>query len=564
MKRVFALILAVGLLAISSAAFAQRDTLNLITFLDTGNFNPLFSANSLIQRLTWDSLFRVDGDTGLATSGLGLTSWDVSEDGTVYTFYIDEAATWSDGVPLTSADIQYTLDAMTSPEVETWMASFFPPDLFTGFEVVDDKTFTVTITDLNCNLINSLFWFVPLPAHIYGPDPAGVNEHPANAGGAGFVSSGPYTVVEYQADEYVRLAANPYYRGGVPQIPNIIMRFEGDATVSNLMLETGEIDFMRMTAAQFDQLADPEQFVYYPVPNQFATSLMLNPMDPANPSAAYDEDGNVLEQAVHPVLGDVRVRQAIALGYDKSLILQSIREEGAGELMTWMFHPLLTGWANNPELSPTPFDPEAAAALLDEAGWTDADGNGVRECNGCETTEDGTPLAFTISYAPIYAEYANYAVIVQDQLGQLGFEVSINQLEYNALSTEYMRPQAFDAIVLSFGGFPADPSSLANSFLLSTNDIPGLGSNYISVVDEEIDALLAEGLSVPSCSIEERAPIYHRIQEIGLENMYFGDWGFITNDYLVVSRNIEGFVPTPLGGEGSEYNFIQQWTFAGN
>jgi peptide/nickel transport system substrate-binding protein len=333
--------------------------------------------------------------------------------------------------------------------------------------------------------------------------------------------------------------------------------------VTNLSLESGELDFLRMTAAQFDQLSDPDQFNYYQVPNQFATSLMLNHTDPANPMPAYDEEGNLNEQPPHPVLGDVRVRKAIAMGYDKAAILTSIRDEGAGALMTWFYHAELTPWAGDPSLSPTPFDPEGAKALLDEAGWTDEDGDGVRECHGCETAEEGTPLAFEITYSPIYAEYQNVVLVAQDQLGDIGFNVTSQQVEYNTLSTEYMNPEAFDAVVLSFGGFPPDPDTLATWFLKSSGDVPGTtNSNITSVVDLEVDDLLDEARSVPSCTIEDRAPIYQEIQRRGLENMYFGDWAFTTYDYLVVSKRVEGFVNTPLGGEGSEYNFVQDWTLA--
>lgn len=553
-------IFAVTFLAALGVMAQDVGTINLVTFLDTGNFNPLFSANSLIQRLSWDALYRVDGQTGLPTSGLGLTSWELSDDGRVYTFTIRDDAHWSDGEPITTADIQFTLDAITSDEVQSWLNTYLPQEVFTTFEVVDDKTFTITLDSPNCTFLNPLFWFVPLPAHVYGPDVTGVNDHPNNT--AGGVSSGPYVITEYSPDEYVRLEANPYYWGGEPQVKNILMRFEGDPAVTNLMLESGDIDFLRMTAAQFDQLTNPDQFDYYTVPNQFATALLLNSADPNNPMSAYDEDGNLNEQPPHPVLGDVRVRQAIALGYDKNAVLQSIREEGAGELMTWMFHPVLSPWANNPELAPMTYDPEAAAALLDEAGWIDQDGDGVRECHDCLTAEEGTKLAFNITFAPIYAEYENVALVAQDQLGALGFEVSVNKVEYNTLSVEYMDPQKFDAIVLSFGGFPPDPDALASMFLASTNDQPNVANNYTSVVNPEIDELLTAARSVPSCSVEERAPYYHQIQAIGLENMYVADWAFITYDYLVVNKRIEGFDVMPLGGEASEYNSIQNWTIA--
>lgn len=561
MKRCLLLLVLLAL-AFGTAVQAQDSTgtINLVTFLDTGNFNPLFSANSLIQRLAWDALYRVDGETGQATSGLGMTSWETSDDGLVYTFTIGDDAYWSDGEPITTTDIKYTLDAVASPDVQSWMYSYLPPEMFTNLEVIDDKVFKVTLDSVNCNFINKLFWFVPLPEHIYGPELTGVNDHPNNT--AGGVSSGPYTIVEYKADEYVRFEANPHYRGGEPKVKNVNMRFQGDPAVTNLMLEGGELDFLRMTASQFDQLSDPSQFDVTLVPNQFGTALMLNQADPNDPQPAYDEDGSLVEQPPHPILGDVRVRKAIMMGYDKNAILQSIRDEDAGELMTWFFHPQLTEWANDPALTPTAFDQNAAAALLDEAGFTDEDGDGIRECHGCLYADEGTPLAFTITYAPIYSEYQNVVLVAQDQLGKIGFDVTVNQVEYNTLAVDFMQPQKFDAVVLSFGGFPPDPDTLASSFLLSTNDVPVSGSNYTSTVDPKLDELVKAGNAVASCSIEERAPIYQQIQKIGLDNAYFGDWAFVSYDYLVVSKRIQGFEPQTLGGEGSEFNFINEWSLA--
>jgi ABC-type transport system substrate-binding protein len=138
--------------------------------------------------------------------------------------------------------------------------------------------------------------------------------------------------------------------------------------------------------------------------------------------------------------------------------------------------------------------------------------------------------------------------------------VTVNQVEYNTLSVEYMQPQKFDAIVLSFGGFPPDPDSLGSMFLNSHNDTPNMGNNYTSVVNPEIDELLEAARTVPGCSVEERAPYYQQIQAIGLENMYVADWAFISYDYLVVNNRIEGFELMPNGGEASEYNSIQNWT----
>src|SRR5262245_34224914 len=143
------LVLFISLLmfAISSSAVAQDsgDTIRLITLLDPGNFIPVFQVNSVITRLSWEALYRVDGETGLPTPGLGLTSWEISEDGLTYTFTIRDDAFWSDGEPITTTDIQYTLETISSDDVISWLNNYLPPELFNNFAVVNDKVFTIRL-----------------------------------------------------------------------------------------------------------------------------------------------------------------------------------------------------------------------------------------------------------------------------------------------------------------------------------------------------------------------------------------------------------------------------------
>ena len=106
-----------------------------------------------------------------------------------------------------------------------------------------------------------------------------------------------------------------------------------------------------------------------------------------------DEDGNVIDQGFHPIFGDVRVRQALAYAMDFDAVNQ-----GAffGEEVQGASNVLPTSWAYDDTLQPFPYDPAMADQLLTESGWTDSDGDGIRECNGCLHAEEGTPLAFRL------------------------------------------------------------------------------------------------------------------------------------------------------------------------
>ena len=158
-------------------------------------------------------------------------------------------------------------------------------------------------------------------------------------------------------------------------------------------------------------------------------------------------------------------------------------------------------------LDPYTYDPEAAMALLEEAGWVDSDGDGVRE-------KDGVPLAFTIAYSSILQMFESEALIIQDQLNQIGFDVSVEHYEWGNYLEEIYFGQKFDATPMTNSdGAAAEPNTFM-SLMLSRQDVPGSGNNITSYVNPEMDALIDQARSVAGCAEEERAELYDEIQRI--------------------------------------------------
>jgi peptide/nickel transport system substrate-binding protein len=275
--------------------------------------------------------------------------------------------------------------------------------------------------------------------------------------------------------------------------------------------------------------------------------LALNWADPDNPKSAYDEEGNLVEQAPHPIFSDVRVRQAIVMGYSKDDLLETL--DGEGVRLTASVIPTIT-WAYNTDLEPWPYDPERAAALLDEAGWLMNEDTGIRE-------KDGMPLAFEILYSPGVTDlWDNIALIAQDQLSQLGMDVTLVPLEWGAF-IEVLLGQEFDALVVGFGGgYPPDPNGIAGSITHSANDIVGSGFNMTSYVNPEVDRLLDEGKSVPGCAPEDRTPIYWEVQRILQEEVAY-DFTVSPNQVRVLNKRIGGY---ELGPWWTVEYEIQSWT----
>jgi peptide/nickel transport system substrate-binding protein len=268
--------------------------------------------------------------------------------------------------------------------------------------------------------------------------------------------------------------------------------------------------------------------------------LAFNLADPTNPQDAYDENGDPIDQGVHPLFGDVRVRQAIQMAIDVDAII-----EGAvfGEGTRMVSNQIPTSWGHDPDLGPIAFDTEGAAALLAEAGWTDEDGDGVLEANGAMYAEDGTPFRFSLVTNEGNTRRAAIGQIVQDQLGQLGIEVDFQTMDFNALIDNAMLSQTFDTLILGWReGFPDDPD--VEQLFASTSDTVNAGSNFMSYNNPEVDRLLREALTLPGCDPEERAPLYYQVEQMLQEDQPYV-WLFVQNGMYAARGDIENFDPLP-------------------
>jgi peptide/nickel transport system substrate-binding protein len=385
-----------------------------------------------------------------------------------------------------------------------------------------------------------------MPAHKFAPDFSDVTTSPLNQ--FNDISGGPYILEEIVPDQYQKLVANPTYWGGEPEIKTVIYRVMTDPAIANQSLLSGETDWDDMEGDRFEQFQPRDNFNYETVYNDSVGLFFLNWTDPNDPQPAYDADGNLVEQTPHPIFSDVKVRQAVAMGYDKDAILATLGEGGGarliGSVVPWM------GWAFNDELEPWPYDPEAAKALLDEAGWVDSDGDGIRD-------KDGMPLKFDIAYSAVFAYFETTARVAQDNLSQLGMEITVTPLEWAAYLNDVLLAQKFDASIVSWGGgSPPDPTS-TEPLLLSIGDQPGTGFNVTSYINPELDELYRQGRALVGCSTEERGAIYKEIQAIQQRDVAI-DFTVSPASIQVMNKRISNFDPGPWWA--TNY-MIPEWGF---
>lgn len=526
---------------------------------DPATFNPILSGDTASSRVIgfmFPGLIGVDPDTATFRKNdpqALVTDWTVSDDGTTYTFTMRNDWTWTDGTPITTADVLYSWNAAKSGVVEVGNYGYVV-DVISSVEAIDDYTFKVTFPTSDCTAIaNSSLPVVP--AHALPADFAELNNSDFNLNPT--VTGGVLNFSEFRAGELVSLVANEAYGGapGAVMPSGYIYKVVPDQTVLVEQFKAGETNLIDNPAvgARADLVADANLNMYS-YPGNAWDYLALNYADPTNPQNAYDEAGNPIDQGHHPMFGDVRVREAIAKAIDVDAIVQGA-VFGEGSRMTAYTIP--ASWAYNNDLPPIAFDQEAAKALLDEAGWVDSDNDPAtpRVCQGCMYAEEGTPFHFVLYTNEGNSRRGAVGTIVQDQLSQIGIEVDFQAIDFNTL-LDVMDGQTYDAFILGWrNGYPDDPDG--TQLFASESDVVGSGSNMTSYNNPEVDALNLQARTLPGCDTAARAEIYHQIQELMQKDLPYVPL-YAINGMYGANVNVAGFDPRP---SNLFWNF-ETWTVA--
>lgn len=532
---------------------------------DPKTFNPVIALDGpsldVINR-AYPDFIGVDSDSVQyegGAKGAIVESWEIADDGVTYTFTLRDDLVWSDGVPITSADVMWFLDAALSGETASPRQQLI--DSIASYEAPDDHTLVIEFVEQTCTSIDTLAPVYPVPAHVfeevYGDDYAGMEEseynlNPTVTGGEAFIFS------NFRPGEQTTLLANPDFSDAevgavIPE--GWVYKIVTDQVVQMEQFFAGQLTFVdSVPQANRDDVrarGDEGEFQIFETPAATIRFLSLNVADPTNPQDGLDEDGNLIDQGHHPILGDVRVRQALNYGMNFDEI-----NEGAffGTGVPVASHVRPTDWSFPEGLEVYPFDAERAMELLDEAGFTDEDGDGVRECNGCEYAEEGAPLAFTAKTNAGNTSQEALYTLLQDQWNELGFDVTVEFVEFNTLIDEFTA-QTYDAIGVFWSlSTPANPDGITDIFLPGA-DVVGAGFNTQSYSNPRLTELIETARTLPGCDIEERKELYGEAYEILRDE---SPWIWLsTSDVLLAAQpNVENWAPK---AGGSRWN-IDAWT----
>jgi peptide/nickel transport system substrate-binding protein len=461
-----------GPAAPSAAAAGTRFVYPLRTEPATLNFvtAPDFSA-ALVVRLIGDSL--VDHDARMRPVPRLARAWEFSEDGRVLTFRLRPEARFHDGVAVTSADVVYTWERVVDPasRATAWIDGLLP---VARVETPDPHTVRVHYRRPYAPALDG--WTVPiLPRHLYEKDD--LEASPLNRSPVG---SGPFRFAAWQPGRRILMRANPDWWGGRPALDWLVLEFIPAQETGLQSLLAGEVDSAPLTAVQVETLAGRASF------ERRFRLLRFEPLFLYY--IAWRGDGS------NPFFADPDVRRALSLALDRESYVQSVLR-GSGRAATSLFHPAVGG--ADPDLPPLPYDPAAAAALLERAGWRLDRDSGVRR-------KDGIPFRFTLLIFGPAEDQVLFSQVAQEALRGIGVDMAIQRLDWPTLR-ERLRGGRFEA-ALSGLVFRPDPDYV--HALLHSSQIDG-GQNYAALRDPAIDRSLEEARA--TLDPRRRAALYREV-----------------------------------------------------
>lgn len=403
-------------------------------------------------------------------------SWEWSPDHKTITFHLRENVVWSDGVPVTAADVRWTWQAQINPDVAWEYAD--AKGRITDVEIVDPHTVRYHFSQVYATQLLDINEGMVLPKHAW--EKLSFSQWRQN--GEWFkqhlVVNGPFTIASWVPGQQIVLQRNPrYYEKGLPYLDRAVMRPVADQATAFAQLLNGELDFV-------PQLGPPD------VPR-----VKANPRLQLIPYwfnlyvfVGWNND--------RPLFKDPEVRRALTLAIDRQTIVETL----LGPYGRVASSPILSSvWAHPRSLQPWPYDPAEARKILAAKGWRDTDGDGVLD-------RGGKPFAFELLVNSGNQLRTDAAVMIQDHLKRVGIRCTPRQVEFNWL-VEQSRAGTFDAIIL---GQSMDTSlDLRSTFHSAAIQE---GSNAYHYRNPEVDRLIDEAAAQRDILAEK--PYLERIQQI--------------------------------------------------
>jgi len=440
--------------------------------------NPTFGwYNYALRYLLYDTLVE---ETKLATLEPGLAeSWEVSEDGLVWTFKIREGMTFNDGTPLTAEEVAWSLNWTIENEPETF--GFYLAN-FDEVVALDPTTLQVTLSDPVGNMEYLLIYVWILPQSVWeGMTYDDIMEFEDLSAGLG---SGPYKLVDWVEGEYLILEANEDYFRGKPAIDRVVYQEYATEDTMVQALLAGEVDAIdTVPSTAIETLRGEENVELAIMPSTTIDELIINSHENGTQPAS---------------LNDPAVRLAIAHAIDKQQII-NVAYLGYADPATVVVPTSLGDWHNS-DVVDIPFNVEEGNTILEDAGYVDSDDDGIRE------DPDGNPLEYRL-YAEDTASNARILEIISDGLAQIGIAAPPTVMDEDSLIALY---PDFD-FDLIYWGWGLDPDPDFAMLIFGCDEREEGGWNDSGYCDQEFDEMyVQQGITVDH---EARRELIWKMQE---------------------------------------------------
>jgi peptide/nickel transport system substrate-binding protein len=401
------------------------------------------------------------------------SSWSWSPDSLAVTFNLRPDARWSDGAPVTAADVRFTWEVHVDTTV-AWPSASIKSKI-ADVEVKDARTVVFHFKERYLYQLMDANDGVILPQHVLGAVPRA--EVKAAPFGRAPVGNGPYALARWESGQYIELASNPGYFGdSSARVERVVFKFVPDAVTLVSQLKAGEIDLLE--SVQPGDLAAVRKsrpdVVVHTVPSRRMSFI------------AWNEK--------RPPFDDRDVRRALTMAIDRDELIRTVWQ-GYATACTSPIVPLL--WAFDPSIPPLPFDPKGARAILAERGYQDA--GGVLQKNG---------QPFTIELLVNDAQNRVDAVtLVQAQLKKIGIRVDIRVMEYSAY-IERILASDYDAALVEWKA----TTKVDLTALFHSKSMRPKGYNFVSYSNPEVDRLIDE--AVGKTDLASARELWNRVQRL--------------------------------------------------
>ena len=488
--------------------------------------NPILSQFNQVDRdlvaLVFNGLSKTN-DEGQIVDDLA-KDHEISEDGLTYTFHLRSNVRWHDGEPLKPDDVVFTIQAIQDPDFQgvPYLAELWKD---VKVEKIDDWTVQFTLPEPFTPFIDYTTIGI-LPKHLLEDVPAAqLTKHSFNLHPIG---TGPFAVKEMTAESALLQVSSQPWRS-TPYLAQIKFKFYPSYEAAFHAYDRGLIEGIPGIRPQDIDWTQPRESLQLFTTMISGYSVIY--VNQHNPGASFLQNKNI--------------RQALLYGLDRQKLINDILH-GQGIVA---HSPILpNSWAYDPRVKTYPYDPQQAKQLLEEEGWVDTNGDGIRDKEGQ-----------TLQFALLGSNDPQRQQILEEisrQWAEIGVKAQPQTAGVSGLVRDFLRPRHFDTILTEWTELPPDPDPYPMWHSTQVNED---GQNYSDFVDREADEYMEEARRTTDTT--RRGALYESFQEVFAEEVPALLLSYPTYNYAV-DRLVHGVQLGPLQSPSDRFRTVDRWYVA--